>query len=182
MEIDINSLLIGLVIGATIAFIIRITALKSLNLKLEKLGIGLGIEGFPEKESEASGVSTGNIIGSTVGDIAGRDNIKTSNFFKRIMAAANAGAAARGPLLRLSEHVNIKFSDSPEGREAAEAARRTGSQKEFFPTEPSQRILRPYIEKYQDGGWRVAAVKFSDTGTDGFYVEFQLERPVEQVN
>jgi hypothetical protein len=87
MQVDPTSLLIGAIVGAVVAFILRLHVLKKLDLKLDKLGIGLGVEGF-DKEEPRSGVNIGDVQGGISGDIAGRDMHKSSNFYKMLQAAA----------------------------------------------------------------------------------------------
>ncbi len=56
-----------MIVGAAIAILPAWLVVRSLNLKLEKLGTGLGVEGFFE-----GGI---HIVGDTsvAGDMAGRD-------------------------------------------------------------------------------------------------------------
>jgi hypothetical protein len=73
MQIDWTSFALGAVAGLVLAFLLKLHALKHLDLMLRRIGIELGIEGFEEKKAPfGSGVSVGDISG-TAGDIAGRD-------------------------------------------------------------------------------------------------------------
>ena len=108
MEFDIYSLGIGIVLGLALAFIFRLHVLKRLDLKIDKIGVGLGVEGFEEKE-KPPGVSIGDVSGEISGDIAGRDINKNSNFYQTIEAATRDAVAKTmgrpdfdAPLLQIS--------------------------------------------------------------------------------
>jgi hypothetical protein len=74
MTIDWTSFAYGLVVGAVVVFLLRMFALRSLNLKLEQLGIALGVEGFEPKQPGMKGdVKIRDISGRT-GDIGGTMN------------------------------------------------------------------------------------------------------------
>jgi hypothetical protein len=51
---------------------------------------------------------------------------------------------------------------------------------EFFPTDDSQRMLLPYVQQFERDGWKVSAIRWSDNGNNGFYVEFSLEQPFKR--
>src|SRR5262245_24745163 len=99
------SFLLGLASGAILMAILRLWALKSLALKLNQIGVELGIEGFsPESEASRSSASVGDISGSTVGDIAGRDIDKSTSNFHRKMRKMVQGTVRR--------HLEIRWTDS----------------------------------------------------------------------
>jgi hypothetical protein len=68
---DLTSLLLGLLIGAILAFLLRLQALKRLSLDIRKIGFNLGVEGF--EETKPPGFHVGGNVG---GDVAGRDMTK----------------------------------------------------------------------------------------------------------
>lgn len=176
MTIDLTSFTIGLVSGVVLLALMNLRTLRRMALTLRNLGVELGIEAY--EDTPKGGVKIGDVQGGISGDIAGRDIFKNSNFFKNVMAAARSGSS--GTVLSVSEHLKVEFPDTPDGRDAAAAVRRLGSQKAFFPTEASRRLLRPYIERFERDGWTVAAIRFSDTGNNGYHAEFQLQRSVNQ--
>ncbi|WP_157476452.1 hypothetical protein [Lysobacter sp. Root690] len=94
-EFDLSSFLIGCLVGIVTLSILRLKALKELRLKLEAIGVDLGIEGFGETPSNPSAQSIGPVSGnSNEINQAGRDINKTSNLYKTMKAAAAAAAAA----------------------------------------------------------------------------------------
>lgn len=178
MNIDPTSFSIGLIIGIILVTILQIRVLRRMALSLKKLGIEFGIDADDEKSD--SGIKIGDIGGNLSGDIAGRDINKNSNFYKSVRAAMNAANKTGETMLVMREQVRIDFSDSLEGQRAASVARDLAQQKEFFPTSASQRMLLPYIREFESKGWAVTAVRWSDNGNNGFYVEFILEQPFKR--
>lgn len=85
-KVLIQILVTGAVIGAVFAYLTRISALKLLSLRLDKLGIALGVEGFDRKESNKAGVSLNNINGSQVGDIAVGSTIDKSTNLRQFIS------------------------------------------------------------------------------------------------
>ena len=72
VQIDPTSLGIGAVAGLALGFLLRLHALKRMDLMLKRIGVELGVEGYEEKPPP-SGVTMGNVEGGISGNVAGRD-------------------------------------------------------------------------------------------------------------
>jgi hypothetical protein len=72
MQFDATNFILGAVLGTVMTFLLRLHALKSLQLDIKKLGVGLGVEGFEEK---VSGNQKIDVSGSN-NKVAGRDLIE----------------------------------------------------------------------------------------------------------
>ena len=74
MQFDPTNFILGAVVGSVITFLLRLHALKSLQLDIKKLGVGLGVEGFQE-QPQAPGNQTITVTGQG-NKTAGRDLIE----------------------------------------------------------------------------------------------------------
>ena len=183
MNIEPTSFTIGFAIGVTLIAALNFKTLRRMALSLKHLGVELGIES--SDNSEGGGVKMGNVGGDVSGNIAGRDINNSTNFFKNVNAAIKAATinATKGPgetVLVSREHVSVEFPDTPEGQRAKSVARGLAQQKEFFPTDASQRMLLPHVMRFERTGWKVTAIRWSDNGNNGFHVEFTLEKPFDR--
>ncbi|EIZ1008235.1 hypothetical protein ACVF5D_004413 [Vibrio vulnificus] len=86
IQLDTVSVIVGFVVGIVIASLLKLHSLKSLGVKVDKIGLDLGIEGF-EKENTTSGNNISITGGNIGGDFSGGDmdkSIKDSKFYNNI--------------------------------------------------------------------------------------------------
>jgi len=106
MTLDPTSLLIGAIIGAVAGFLIKLSALRSLNLKIEKLGIALGVEGFapPPPPAPAHSLQTGN-ISNMAGDLVAGNQHKNISHGDSV-SNSNSNSNQYGPTNTLNQYIN----------------------------------------------------------------------------
>jgi hypothetical protein len=188
MQLDINSLLVGIVIGAAIAFITKMATLKSLSLKLDKLGIGLGVEGFDKKELPA-GVTIGDISGSTTGDIAGRDVNKNSYMYQAMQAAAREAARivlveskSKTPdqaKLQMVIRFDAKIQQDEIVKSKSIPTRQFRGNEYYSEYFSSPSLLREIEQKEKElakHGWKLTTIRPIDTTGNGLLLELVAEK------
>ncbi len=83
MNFDITSAVIGVLTGVILGFLLKLKSLQELSVKIQKIGLTLGVKGFEEQvEGGSSSVKTGKIGKGFKGKIAGRDINETLNDIK----------------------------------------------------------------------------------------------------
>jgi hypothetical protein len=184
MQVDPTSLLIGAIVGAVVAFILRLHVLKKLDLKLDKLGIGLGIEGF-DKEEPRSGVNIGDVQGGISGDIAGRDMHKNSNFYKMLQAATREALVRTdrpgGLMLQRSVRIESRTDDPSLVSQLTEIQRSQGKWIDdyyalYMSTEQFRGDIGQRVQELKEKGWRVSTVRPLDNIRDGLLAELIAEK------
>jgi hypothetical protein len=183
MNIDWSSFAIGAIAGAVFLAILRLHVLKKLDVKLDKLGIGLGIEGF-EKPAERSGVTVGNISGSSIGDIVGGDK-KTNNYYKNIQAAVQQAIAKRNGVSAIDLHRPLRLSlttNDPDLLASLRQAQSSGRSFEeycrvYMESDAFARDLQAASEEAKRNGWEIKTVKPVDNLNNGLLVEATATRP-----
>lgn len=71
MQIDWTSFAIGGIAGLVLGFILKLSELKNLNLKLEEIGFSLGVEGFRRKRITSRKQIVGDVGRNFTGQAAG---------------------------------------------------------------------------------------------------------------
>lgn len=182
MNIDWASFAIGAVAGAVFLAILRLHVLKKLDVKLDKLGIGLGIEGF-EKPAEPSGVTVGNISGSSIGDIVGGDK-NTSNYYRNIQAAVQQAIAGRDSGAAIDLHRPLRLSlttDDPQLLASLRQVQSSGRSFEeycrvYMESDAFARDLQAASEEAKRYGWEIQSVRPVDNLNNGLLVEATARR------
>jgi hypothetical protein len=179
MEFNLSSLLIGVVIGALVAFLLKLNSLRRLELNLKKLGVFLGVEGFEEQPT--SGVRIGDIGGDVSGDIAGGDIVKSSNFYRNLQQVI-AGSINRRLKMRRLEHLQFKSDDS-DFAAYLERLRERNRNKDWFPLWIQACLNRPEIKRqidqklnsFRKDGWDPVLLGL-DNIPGGIHLNVELER------
>lgn len=70
MEFDVASALIGILVGVVIGFLLKLRSLQELSLKVQNIGLSLGVKGFEEANDD--GGTTIEVTGNQ-NKVAGRD-------------------------------------------------------------------------------------------------------------
>jgi hypothetical protein len=175
MEFHITSFLIGLVVGLTIAFLLKLKSLKSLDLNLKKLGIGLGVQGF--EEQDRPGVSIRDVSGDISGDIAGRDVNKNSSLYKNINAATMEAMSSKSILQKVIQLSLPNNPDFPEYGGDADIDTYLTNLSPGFKEE-----LFGQIKDYLNNKWRISSIRPTYKSDRGLYLdevslEITLEKP-----
>jgi hypothetical protein len=177
---DLANVLVGILVGFVVAFLIRMSALKKLDLKLNKIGLDLGIDGF-EPEQRA-GVRTGDISGQVHGDIVGGDKtVSTSNFFDKLQTSVQqVVGGGRGIRQRRRHSFRWESRDSAFTSQLKDIARshRDDWTREWIDhclSHPDcRRLIRQEIERCRTDGWQPVAIDFDNHG-DGVHVNLESE-------
>jgi hypothetical protein len=190
---DLASLLVGLLIGAVLAFLLRLHALKRLSLDVRKIGFSLGVEGFQEPVPETGGVRFGNVAGSMLGDIAGRD-IKKSHH------GADQSRRLYNILQNISQLVErdgvarVTVQESFRASSDHETLRQNLNQvsRDYFATDRFRKWvatclrhpdIREQIDRkvteLEEDGWNVRWLEF-DNIENGIYIRFGLEKSYQE--
>jgi hypothetical protein len=179
MDFNLTSFLLGSVLGAAVAFMLRVQALKSLSLKLDQLGVGLGIEGFEDKQTSSS-LTIGDVEGGIRGDLAGRDiNKGTSNFYNNLRKALSANPRRRLRLIR-SEHLQIRSNDHQFIEELRQIERKGdgwfGRYVDLCMENPEiQSAIHRKIQEIQNTAWEPVSLQF-DNISEGIRVNIEIEQ------
>lgn len=182
MNIDIYSLVIGGVVGLAAGFLFRLHSLKALNLKLTKIGVDLGLEGFEEK---SEGVRIGDISGQA-GDIAGRDIDKSSRFFRNLRQAITQSSPISGLTLTKSITLHCR-SENPVFIKTLEDIQQ--SDDDWFPryidaclSHPEfQSLLSAKISEIKATGWTPVRINSVDNIREGMMYKIDCSRRPEFV-
>jgi hypothetical protein len=183
---DLASLLVGLLLGAVGAFLLRLHALKRLSLDIRRIGITLGVEGFEEPVPETGGLRVGNISGSTVGDMAGGDIDKSRHEIDRSNRLSNvlqAIAQDRGVMIVRYESFDVRTSD-PTFRDSFKAKEEHADWADrdriwlehCFDHPDIRQQVDTKVGGLQKDGWRVRMVDF-DGLTEGIHIRLELQKP-----
>jgi hypothetical protein len=174
---DLASLLVGLLIGAVAAFLLRLQALKRLSLDIKKIGLNLGVEGFEEKPSGP------HFGGNFTGDFAGRDMTKDQRSYKNtndlysILADDHRAKIIRSDHLRATDD-SPSFKRGLERLSKGEELSRDWIEYSLQNSHIQQQIDTKLSQLERDG-WKVRALRF-DNISDGVAVGFEIERPYER--
>lgn len=178
-QFDLANVLVGILVGFVAAFLIRLSALKSLDLKLNKIGMDLGIEGF-EPQGQ-SGVRIGDIAGQVHGDIVGRDK-SVSNFFDKLQTSMQRVLGSRTGIRQRRTRRFQWQSDDPNFTlrlNAISRSYRDNWTQEWIDlclshTSCKQRIYEE-IQKCRAEGWEPVFIDFDNHGS-GIHVNLDVER------
>ena len=186
-EFDIANFLIGTLTGFVLALLLRFRALKSLDLKLSKIGLVLGVEGADVEQPK--GVKIGDVEGGISGDIAGGDIDKSttvnraSPIYKSIRAALQdsaTGMQRRG--IRQRRTVGVRAAtDDPEFGEHLDLLQR--NDEDWFPKWIAACLDRPDIKRQIDdkiteirtSGWIPVSMVYDNT-RGGLYINIEIEK------
>jgi hypothetical protein len=107
IQFEPSNFMAGLIVGLVLAFLFKLSALKKLGLKLDKIGLDLGVEGFePDKKQQGNAISVSDVSG-TIGDVVVGNldkSVKTSNFYKNLQSSiAKIVGERRGIIRRKTE-------------------------------------------------------------------------------
>lgn len=182
MQFDIASFAIGCVVGLVAAAMMKLNALKDLSLKLNQIGVDLGISGFEPKNGSTQTIGPVSGTGNEVNQ-AGRDINKTSNLYKTVQAALQeaSGGSSTGVRIARTERVQLK-KDDPQFAKRLEDIRKSNSE-EWFPlwieaclADPElKRQLDATIQRLRNDGW-VPRVIGCDNIPGGLHVNLDVER------
>ncbi len=192
LHFDIASFLFGCVAGLVFASLLRLKALKELRLKLDKIGVDLGIEGFSETKSSDAPTQTIGLVSGNGNEInqAGRDINKTSNLYKTVQAAAAAAIAKDGTQAPSVFQINTRFShytQNPSFQAQLSNIQRSGDNNWFEKYCASymsdagfQSDLAQEVNRLQRAGWHVASVRPVDNLNQGLLFEITSVKPFDQ--
>jgi hypothetical protein len=90
--------------------LLRLRALKTLALKLNQIGVELGVEGF-EPERQHRGIQVGDVSGQ-VGDIATGNIDKSVSNFQRNLGKVFQGASQPRLQIKQTDSVHIESRDA----------------------------------------------------------------------
>ncbi|MEF8727528.1 MAG: hypothetical protein V5B34_04880 [Accumulibacter sp.] len=179
---DLVNFLLGSLTGLILTSLLRLHALKELRLKLNKIGVDLGIEGFdapavPNPPSQSIGNVSGQ--GNEINQ-AGRDINKTSNLFKTVQAAAAAAIAKgehqSGTSFQLQTRLS-HYTQNPELSERLSQVQRSGDNwfekycSAYLQDSEFQRAVREEANRLRNQGWSVSTVRPVDNLNGGLLVE-----------
>jgi hypothetical protein len=179
-QFELQSFLIGLAAGLALMALLRLRALKTLALKLNQIGVELGVEGF-EPERQHRGIQVGDVSGQ-VGDIATGNIDKSVSNFHRNLKKVFQGASQ--PLLRVKRTDSVRV----ESRDTAFAERLKEIQQaraeDWFDTcvteclarSELRRPLDEAIKDWERRGWTIETLSFDNHGA-GLHVNAELSRP-----
>lgn len=189
LHFDLASFLLGSVAGFVLMSILRLRALKELRLKLEAIGVDLGIQGFGEPEpANPPSQSIGNVSGQgNEINQAGRDINKTSNLYKTVQAAAAAALSNDGAPDRTVFQINTRFSHRTENQRLQaqlSSIQRSGDNwfekycASYMADTGFQSDLANETHRLQREGWHVASVRPVDNLDQGLLFEITSVKPL----
>ena len=176
---DVANFLIGMLVGVVVAFLLKLNSLKTLGLKLDKIGLDLGVEGF-EKESTGNAVSVN--AGGNVGDVAGGNidkSINNSKFYQNLKQVLAAGNQNRTKIVR-PERTRIISEDPMFGERLDKISRQNDDWFETYIGECLSNLsfksqIARKIQEIESNGWHVETMNF-DNVPGGLHINFEVSR------
>lgn len=176
---DVANFLVGMLVGVVVTFLLKLNSLKTLGLKLDKIGLDLGVEGF-EKESTGNAVSVN--AGGNVGDVAGGNidkSINNSKFYQNLKQVLEAGSQSLTKIVR-PERIQIVSEDAMFAEKLDNISRQDD---DWFETYINECLSNPsfknqIVKKIQDiesKGWSVETMNF-DNIRGGLHINFDVSR------
>lgn len=176
---DIGNFLVGLLTGVVLAFISKLNSLKTLGLKLDKIGLDLGVEGF-EKDSSGNSVSVNS--GGNVGDVAGGNidkSVNNSKFYQNLKQVLAGGNQSNAKIVRPKQ---IKIvSDDPVFAERLDNLSRENEDwferyiSECLSNDKFKSQIIKKIKEIELNGWNVETMNF-DNIPGGLHINFEVRR------
>ncbi|WLQ13317.1 hypothetical protein O5O45_26700 [Hahella aquimaris] len=182
---DAANFLIGILVGAVASLFLKLNSLKTLGLKLDKIGLDLGVEGF-ENESARNSISI-NFDGnnSSFGDVTTGNidkSVVNSKFYRNIKHVLTAGSQRIAKILR-QERIEI-ISDDLIFRERLDSIPRKDDWFQKYINEclsstsfRNQIIQR--MQQFEANGWNVETMNFDNT-KGGLVIIFEVSRRFHQ--
>ncbi len=185
IQFEPSNFMAGLVVGLVLAFLFKLSALKKLGLKLDKIGLDLGVEGFEsDKQHQGNAISFRDVSG-TVGDVVSGNldkSVKASNFYKNLQSSIARIVGERRGLMRRKKEIFRWESNDANFISELKALNQNSvdncTQKwieQCLQNPDCQRQIQEVINLAQKSGWEPVRIDF-DNHDNGVHINLEFEQ------
>lgn len=172
----------GALFGLFVGLLLRLRSLKSLDLKLNQIGLDLGIQGFQTPSGEGSILNTNK--GNIGGDFVGRDKTTTNqSFYDKLQKYVSASGRSNGQATaRATLMVHTRDTEFSKTLRDIQRSNDDWSYKYFDACLKRTEFLDPMrakIAELKANGWETRELSFdnhSSNDMNGLHVSFHVAR------
>jgi hypothetical protein len=177
LHIDFASLGIGVLIGFISSILMKLKSLKNLGLKLDRIGLDLGVEGF---DSLPSGNSITNSTVSAGSDVVlGNKHSDSSKFYQNLNKIVQSSIKQEEKFFysSFSEEIVIANQELREKITQIRSGRMNLKDytSAFFENREFLEIIKEKVSEFKVAGWAVEGITFDNT-FGGIHINFKVKR------